>query len=207
MDPCPFPTPRTNAYEVNGPRTETSSLFPSARTSAWHQCALSKCEMNEGMHERGCHAAQGCRTEQFGPYGTRTVQAPSGPGGWTGTSLAVWEGLAFRQNPLPSALPYPGLAIHLAQPVTTRGNHLALEAVSAPQLSQVINGSISSPHQMVIFRAASVECTWEVFSQLTCLPSSPFFLSSPSGRVKSSSQSSRATWSSHLCPCLRLRPT
>lgn len=28
------------------------------------------------------------------------------------------------------------------------------------------------------------ECTREVFSQLTCLPSIPFFLSSPSGRVK-----------------------
>lgn len=118
------------------------------------------------------------------------------------------EARPSRQNPLPSALPYPGLATHLAQPATTIGDHLALEAVSdQPQLSQLSTGSISSPQQMVTFRAANVECTREVFGQLTCLPSIPFFLSSPSGRVKRSSQSSRATWSSHPCPCLCSSPT
>lgn len=39
-----------------------------------------------------------------------------------------------RQNPMPSALPYSGLATHLAQPATTIGNHLAL-GQSQPSLN------------------------------------------------------------------------
>lgn len=195
MVPCaPSPPPKTKGWEVNSLRTETP-LFPFPlvpRPVLGAQCALSECETNEGIHERVRHAWEGHRADQLGPLGPGPVWV------WRldKDTLSCMGGLTL--NPFP--LLCPGLVTCFSYPGATVTNHLALQAVSAqPQPPQLLTESISSlcgwshpekpPWTKLHTRA--------VFSQLTCLPFIPLFLSSSAERVKRPGQSSRATWSSH----------
>lgn len=152
------------------------------------------------MHQRVCRAWEGAEQSNLGPMGPGQLRTCLSLEIGQGHPQLCGEAWPSRQNPLPSALPYPGLTTHLAQPGPTVANRL-----TQPQLSQQLQGNFSSPWWMETFRkpAWSAHRRWSVSSP-ACLLSLPFFTS---GRVKRPGQSRRATWSSYTCSCLRARPT